>query len=197
MEWLRTIRQVRYAAAVELSPIAANSACRIFDDVEATDVSCAQFRFQTNQFDLIIALDVLEHLADPWSVLKRLRELLAPDGVLIVSIPNVAHYRVSWRLFFLGEWEYRDEGLLDRTHLRFFTRKTAVELLTSSGFLVTAVGRNVEFPHIFNMLGISGRRWRWYGQRLMRMLIPWPGRFFTVQFLLSARRAVSNDTNER
>ena len=75
----------------------------------------------------VIFADVLEHLVDPWAAVRRARELLPSGGSLVVSIPNVLHHSVlgdSAR----GRFDYRDAGVLDRTHLRFFTAATAREL---------------------------------------------------------------------
>jgi len=90
-------------------------------------------------FDTILCLDILEHLIDPWSVVAQLHQGLAPGGRIVASIPNVRHYRVSGRLFFKGRWELQDAGILDRTHLRFFVRDTAVDLMTRSGLTLELV----------------------------------------------------------
>jgi 2-polyprenyl-3-methyl-5-hydroxy-6-metoxy-1,4-benzoquinol methylase len=88
--------------------------------------------------DLVLFLDVLEHLLRPEEVLARLTANMPANGTVIVSLPNVAHWSVSAPLFFKGRFQYEDSGLLDRTHLRFFTRKTAMELVNSAGFTVTS-----------------------------------------------------------
>ena len=93
-------------------------------------------------FDTVIAADVLEHLRDPWVCLKSLRALMRPDGALVVSIPNIAHNAVIAQLL-AGRFPYRDQGLLDRTHLRFFTRQDVEELLTDCGFLPEYWDRNL------------------------------------------------------
>jgi 2-polyprenyl-3-methyl-5-hydroxy-6-metoxy-1,4-benzoquinol methylase len=90
-------------------------------------------------FDTILCLDVLEHLVDPWRVVGRLHQALRPGGVLIVSVPNVRHYRVSGGLLFRGRWPLEDAGLCDRTHLRWFVRDTAIELATHSGLVLEEV----------------------------------------------------------
>lgn len=90
------------------------------------------------RYDLIVCSEVLEHLADPVCVLKRLARFLKAQGAVVAVIPNVAFYKT--RLMLLrGRWDYADQGILDRTHLRFFTRKTVCELFSSAGYTLQAV----------------------------------------------------------
>lgn len=86
-------------------------------------------------FDVVVAGDVLEHLLDPGAVLDRLRPLVKPDGRLLVSLPNVANVTVRLSLL-AGRFEYGPRGILDGTHVRFFTRKTGRRLLASHGFTI-------------------------------------------------------------
>ena len=86
--------------------------------------------------DLMLFLDVLEHLPDPAAVLRRLTSQLAQNGIIIVSLPNVAHLSVSLPLLLRGEFTYRDAGILDRTHLRFFIQESSTGLLNDAGFVV-------------------------------------------------------------
>lgn len=83
--------------------------------------------------DAIVAADVLEHLVNPWAVLQRLRPLLTPQGALYVSLPNVRNLNVLLRLV-NGEWRYAGAGILDVSHLRFFTRAQAIEMLAETGW---------------------------------------------------------------
>jgi SAM-dependent methyltransferase len=90
--------------------------------------------YPEGHFDLITFADVLEHLVDPPAVLRHLRRWLADDGQILLSIPNVRHESVVLPLLVDGDWEYADCGILDRTHLRFYTRSGLLKLLKSSGF---------------------------------------------------------------
>jgi len=94
--------------------------------------------------DCVIFADVLEHLTDPWGVLKKWRDVLAPGGAVVISIPNVVHHSVL-RGLARGAWDYESHGILDRTHLRFFTRKTVIELVEQAGFRLERL-RRVEKP---------------------------------------------------
>ncbi|MDE5465491.1 bifunctional 2-polyprenyl-6-hydroxyphenol methylase/3-demethylubiquinol 3-O-methyltransferase UbiG [Bradyrhizobium sp. CSS354] len=89
------------------------------------------------QFDLVLLLDVLEHLPDPGRTLRSISGLLTEGGRIIVSVPNVAHLSVALPLLFRRKFTYRDSGILDRTHLRFFVEGTAVELLNDADLIVT------------------------------------------------------------
>jgi SAM-dependent methyltransferase len=86
-------------------------------------------------YDAAVYGDVLEHLSDPLRVMRELGRHLAPGAAVIVSVPNVAHLSVRLSLLF-GRFEYGDRGILDRTHLRFFTRHTFVEFLGRAGLAV-------------------------------------------------------------
>jgi 2-polyprenyl-3-methyl-5-hydroxy-6-metoxy-1,4-benzoquinol methylase len=93
---------------------------------------------QLETYDLILLLDVLEHLSDPTVTLRNLSKHLDKHGQIIVSVPNVAHLSVSIPLLLQRRFQYQDAGILDRTHLRFFVESTAIELLNSANFIVTA-----------------------------------------------------------
>jgi len=85
-------------------------------------------------FDCITFNDVLEHLVDPWETLRQVRPLLRPGGMVVASIPNVRHLSVSREYLLNGRWDYQLEGVLDRTHLRFFTRSSMCDLFATSGY---------------------------------------------------------------
>lgn len=97
-------------------------------------------------FDYIIFGDVLEHLIDPWKILHRVRPYLKDDGVILTSIPNVGHISILLNLLG-GRWPYEDAGLLDKTHLRFFTAKEIPSLFQSSGYRVTSMATVVAGPY--------------------------------------------------
>lgn len=89
----------------------------------------------TDSFDVIVAADVLEHLRDPKDLLLRLKPFLSKNGRVIISLPNIGHLSVIASLI-TGRFDYSETGILDKTHLRFFTPATAAELLTESGFQI-------------------------------------------------------------
>jgi 2-polyprenyl-3-methyl-5-hydroxy-6-metoxy-1,4-benzoquinol methylase len=138
---VRAVREVAWAGGIEYVEAVAEQARSVCDIVWPGDAALAPIEREIapGSLDLVLCLDVLEHMADPWTMVRRLSALIAPGGRLIVSVPNIRHWKFVWRLLARGDFQYRDAGLLDRTHLRFFVRKTAVELATCGGLvLVTA-----------------------------------------------------------
>ncbi len=106
---------------------------------------------QEPAFDCITFGDVLEHLVDPLAVLQRSMSSLTRDGIIVASIPNVAHMAV--RLMLLeGRWEYSDRGILDRTHLHFYTKRSLVKLFSDAGYWIEAIAP-VRLPH--DLTGIA------------------------------------------
>jgi 2-polyprenyl-3-methyl-5-hydroxy-6-metoxy-1,4-benzoquinol methylase len=90
-------------------------------------------------FDVLTFMDVLEHFADPWATLRACTPLLAPGGKVMAQIPNIRCVKTSVELLVHGRWEYEDIGLLDRTHLRFFTRSSILQLFDQCGFTVERI----------------------------------------------------------
>lgn len=130
LAWLKQTGRCKHTTGIELFSHAAEAARAVVDRVEAGDADkLLGVVAREGAFDVVLCLDVLEHLQDPWAFVERIPPLLAEGGVLIVSLPNVRHWRVSADLLFRGRWRYADAGVLDRTHLRFFTRESARELV--------------------------------------------------------------------
>jgi SAM-dependent methyltransferase len=117
-------------------------------------------------FDTVVMNDVLEHLTDTEAALALARQILKPDGTLVLSLPNVAFYLVVRDLIFRNEWEYQDFGVLDRTHVRFFTEKSARRAIERNGFHVrhvesiNPVALKLHYRILFMVLGRIGRPMR-------------------------------------
>lgn len=92
-----------------------------------------------NHFDIIVVNDVLEHLVKPEEILERLTHLLTPEGRIVGSIPNVLHWTVLEGLIVHRDWRYENFGILDRTHLRFFTRKSILRMFSEAGLVVEKI----------------------------------------------------------
>jgi O-antigen biosynthesis protein len=137
-------RQGATVVGIELDGEAAGEARRRLDEVLVGDVERLEPGFAPGSFDAVVCADVLEHLRSPQRLLRRVRGWLAPGGLLVASVPNVRHHSVV-RSLLDGNWTYEPAGLLDRTHLRFFTRRALARLLEQSGFTLTG-GRVVPGP---------------------------------------------------
>jgi methionine biosynthesis protein MetW len=133
-------RQPAEVVGIELSSDYARDAAQRLDHVICADVEDTLADLdRLGTFDCIIAADVLEHLVDPWRVLRRATQLLHPGGAVVVSLPNVQFLRTFWMLIRRGSWPREDSGLFDATHLRWFTRKDTIELVEQAGLTVTSI----------------------------------------------------------
>jgi len=119
---------------VELDPVAARAATTRLDRVLCADVATAFEQLPKAAFDCVVFNDVLEHLIDPRTTLTATKALLAPGGVVTCSIPNVRHFRNLINLLVHKQWRYEDSGVLDRTHLRFFTERSITEMFDELGY---------------------------------------------------------------
>lgn len=120
---------------LEMSEEAAFIAAQTLSEVHVGDVQDMDLSPFAGQFDALVASEVMEHLIDPWAVLKRLATCLKPGGQVVISVPNVAHWHVIRQLL-LGRFRYQPCGVMDRTHLRWFTPEGLQDLLESA---------NIEF----------------------------------------------------
>jgi 2-polyprenyl-3-methyl-5-hydroxy-6-metoxy-1,4-benzoquinol methylase len=121
-----------WVAGVEVFPQAAEIAAGRLDELIVADLDTVSDL--PDNLDAAIFGDVLEHLRDPARLLSVVRRHLAPQGVIICSIPNVKHWTVLAPLLIQDRWHYEDQGLLDRTHIHFFTRHEFDQMLTATGF---------------------------------------------------------------
>ncbi|AKG22277.1 class I SAM-dependent methyltransferase [Calothrix sp. 336/3] len=138
---------------IELNPKAAKMAEKYCEKVIVADLDYISLEdiLSSQIFDVAVFGDILEHLRNPWKVLTEIRNFLNPDGYIVASIPNIAHGAVRLNLL-QGKFEYTNLGILDDTHLRFFTRETIYDLLEKSGYLIDVMER-ITLP-IF-----SGSNW--------------------------------------
>ncbi len=121
---------------VEINPQAAEKARPVYDTVHISDVNDVLSATTPGLFDLIVCNDILEHLTDPWKCLNLAKNCLASDGVVVASIPNMRFWPVLSDLLFNKAWNYRDAGVMDRTHLRFFTESSIHRLFVDCGYVV-------------------------------------------------------------
>ncbi|MGI2906904.1 methyltransferase domain-containing protein [Tolypothrix sp. VBCCA 56010] len=122
---------------IEINPDAAKVAEKYCEKVIVADLDFVSLTevLAGQTFDIAVFGDILEHLRNPWRVLEETQHLLKPDGYVVASIPNIAHGAIRLSLL-QGKFEYTELGILDATHLRFFTRKTVVDMFERSGYLI-------------------------------------------------------------
>lgn len=123
---------------VEPHPESAQEAAQRLDTV-VNDIFPPESHIFSGKFDVICFNDVLEHMAYPEVALRYAQELLSPQGRIIASIPNIQCYLVVKELIFNGDFRYRSSGILDKTHLRFFTKKSIIRLFEETGFQVEKI----------------------------------------------------------
>ncbi len=180
----RQIKQAMGAAVtgIEMDQSMARIAEGVLDKVYCLDIDKEEMTtiFKNDVFDCIIFADVLEHTRDPWNILKQFLTLLKHDGYVIASIPNVRHFSTIKELLFKGNWPYRERGIHDKSHLRFFTLNNITELFEGAGLEVLTIRRK------FRLFERRSRKWR---DTLAELLGHVAGReLFVFQYLIQARR---------
>jgi 2-polyprenyl-3-methyl-5-hydroxy-6-metoxy-1,4-benzoquinol methylase len=136
---LKRSGKAKEVVGIELVEGPAKRAENRLDKVIHGDVEKITLSFQPEYFDYIIWGDVVEHLIDPWRVIKQLSQFLSREGFMIASIPNIGHWRILKDLILFDRWEYQKAGILDKGHLRFFTEKTILAMFNQNGFTVKSI----------------------------------------------------------
>ena len=158
----------------QMAKVAAGKLDRVITgDIEKMDL---KELLPANYFDCVIFADTLEHLKDPWNVLKKITPFLNDNGIVIASIPNVRHYSTIFSLLFSGRWPYRDRGIHDRAHLRFFTLKNIKEIFQGAGLEIVGLRRNYRIIE-HEQHGFS----RYFALPLLKD-------FITFQYLVAAKK---------
>lgn len=175
LEYMKS-KGASYVVGIDISQSAIHQASEkgIIDLALVLDIEKDELPFRAKEFDCIILADVLEHLYDPWMTLKKITEYLADDGYVLLSLPNIKYYKVLRRLIFHDEWHYADAGILDATHIRFFTLKEISRLLAFA---------NLQLVHIKRIFS-SSRRMKMFNKLLFGKL----DGFFTYQYYLLAQK---------
>lgn len=153
-------RQPATVVGIEIDPAYAAVARERLDRVETTDAETfVQAVPAEAPFDCLVCADVLEHLVDPWAVLEAAASWVAPDGTVIVSLPNALHWRSLARVVRRRSWPRDDWGVFDRTHLRWFSLSDAIALMDGAGLEVEHVDLGVWYVSDATRARLS-RLWR-------------------------------------
>jgi methionine biosynthesis protein MetW len=179
-------RQGASVVGIEVDPGYAADARARLDEVVEADIEGlmgqADLEDRLGRFDCVIAGDVLEHLRDPWAVLRYAAGLLDLGGRAVVSLPNVRYWETFWQLGRRNTWPRRSEGIFDETHLRWFTYRDARALLEQAALEV------VEARPQYRMRPGFPTRWDRHIERLDgTKLAP----FFALQYVIGARRVAA------
>ena len=177
---LRESRHDAHVIGVEIHPPSAQEARQRLNSVIEQPVETALESIPAGSIDCVICNDVLEHLLDPWSVLLQIKRVLQPHGSVVSSIPNVRHFPVFKNYFLGGDWRYEKWGVLDRTHLRFFTKSSIERMFSETGFRTSVIE------------GIFGQPLPWKAALLNRML---GGRLTDMQYERFACVALLNTSS--
>jgi 2-polyprenyl-3-methyl-5-hydroxy-6-metoxy-1,4-benzoquinol methylase len=133
---LRGLNKASEIVGAEIFEQAALEAAKYYDKVYLGDIEQIGLDYK-DYFDYVICGDILEHLRDPWTMLNKIFDWLKKDAIFISSIPNIRYWRILKDLIILGKWDYTEAGILDKTHLRFFTKRTYIEMIITSKFTIT------------------------------------------------------------
>jgi len=128
---------------IEKNIDAAKEAEKNLSKIIIGDIENIILPFEKGYFDCLIFGDILEHTIDPWKVLKKCKEYLKKGGYCIASIPNVSHYSIIQNLL-KNKWEYEDSGLMDRSHLRYFTLTSIRRLFYELGFTIIDIKEHMR-----------------------------------------------------
>lgn len=169
--------------AVEPNKIWAQAAKRYYRFVFSSSIEEAPL--QPNSYRMIVCADVLEHIADPISVIDELRKSATHNAVFIISLPNVAHI-IGRFLLLIGKFPQMDRGIFDRTHLHFYTRDSATELLQQAGLkVIEYYSTPVPLPQIYTQW--SDKWWMSVAMMLQQFAIKVAPRLFSYQWIMVAQ----------
>ena len=147
---------------IERQGAAATEAARVLSEVLVGDVDALDIPYAEASFDLLVLGEVLEHLPDPEATLRRLAALVKPGGEVLASTPNISHWRVIAGLL-AGRFDYEAEGVMDRTHLKWFTPRSLKRAFEQAGLTqvrVRPLGWTPRSQALIAALPMSHLLWR-------------------------------------
>lgn len=177
-QYLKDKSIAKKVIGVEISPKMAEEAKERLDmvvigNIEDNDTFQA---INKEKYHYVLIGDVLEHLYDPWELLRQLKYVLHPKGKILFSVPNIQHIELFIKVYIKGEWSYNDRGIFDKTHLRWFTLKNIIQLEEKCGIKIIRIGRNYRFRDRIDS------EFPFYG-RVLRRIMP---SYFTIQYVVLA-----------
>ncbi len=169
------IRRGCEVTGIEQSPVLAAEGRQRLDRLIEADVEklAAEGADPGGPFDCVVMADVLEHLRDPWLVVRWAAGLVDEGGSLVISVPNIRHAQLFWSIVMRRTWPYRDVGIFDRTHLRWFAYGNLAGLLEGTDFEIVELHRTFWLTHDDSRLNRYASKFRDFG---------------TLQFMFRAKR---------
>lgn len=162
---------------IEKDQRSSKEAEKYLDRVICCDIERNEPGLEEKSFDCMIFGDILEHVYDPQKFLREYKRYLKDNGIVIASIPNIRYYKVIIRLLF-GSWDYVDSGILDASHVRFFTLINIKEMFSEAGFKIISVGRNI----------VASRGFRLFNFIFLNLL----REFLVYQYYIVAEKSAGN-----
>ncbi|ADR19084.1 class I SAM-dependent methyltransferase [Calditerrivibrio nitroreducens] len=144
--------KAKYIAGIDIIDLGQSEK---LDKFILADIEMEEIDLPENYFDIVICGDVLEHLVDPWNVLKKLKKFLNNDAIIVASIPNIREIKTMLNIFVKGDFKYVEAGILDKTHLRFFCKKNILNLFEQTEFEIVKIVNNLNQKskrYIFNLV---------------------------------------------
>ncbi|KKI00362.1 hypothetical protein EO95_13890 [Methanosarcina sp. 1.H.T.1A.1] len=175
---IKEVNKAKEIYGVEINKESIQENIRNINKVAIGNVEQIDPQFPEELFDFIIFGDVLEHLINPEEVLKKYLKYLKKNGIIIASIPNIKNYAVLFNLIIRDKFEYKDAGILDRTHLRFFTKREIINMFDRSNMHIIKIKLKLNFPIKFR-----GKYVHFDSENVI------PGSsFFTSQYIVCAKK---------
>jgi 2-polyprenyl-3-methyl-5-hydroxy-6-metoxy-1,4-benzoquinol methylase len=188
-EFLSSLEGVNEAWGIEPSPAALIAGERLYRVFQLTFEE-AESKLPLAYFDVIVCNDVIEHMPDHDSFLDRVGKHIAPGGVIVGSVPNVRFYNNLFQMVLEKDWHYTQSGILDRTHLRFFTEKSLKECLDRNGFTLhklQGIMTNIDRERTWR-----ARSYHWLSRALIVTTL---GYYSDIQYLQFAFQASPKGPN--
>lgn len=181
--YLKEAGKIHEAVGVDFTMIPeSNQQNPLLDRFIAADIQQQQLPLTREHFDILLCADVLEHLSDPWQVLRYLKQFLKKEGYLIISVPNIREFRVLNKIFLKGDFAYGPSGILDKTHLRFFCKKNIAGMVREAGFDIRTVAPG------FKTCPLQKRR-----KRFSQFTLGIFDQFLAQQYIVVARKPVHEE----